>query len=62
MTPGGERAAEIRRWAWAAPAARVQDAIRQVDELAEHAEGAELREIQDSATMLSKLASSLEGP
>jgi hypothetical protein len=61
MTPGGQRAAEIRRWAWQDPAGRVHIAIAQVNDLADAAtDEQELREIGDSATMLSRLASSLE--
>lgn len=63
MTSGGDEAARIRRWAWGDPAGRVAEAIRRVDGLAEHAGGQELREIQDSATMLSRLAGTLDtGP
>ena len=60
MTPGGQQARNIAEWAWQDPAGRVQQAIEQVRELASSAEGRELAEIQDSGTMLSRLASSLD--
>lgn len=60
MTPGGLQAERIARWAWDDPAGRVQAAIEQVRELAENADGQELREIQDQGVTLSRLAGTLD--
>ena len=60
MTLAGGKAAGIARWAWSDPAARVQQAIEQVSELAtQTTDPDELAEIGDTATMLSRLAGTL---
>lgn len=63
MTLAGGKAAGIARWAWSDPAARVQKAIEQVNELAtQTTDPDELAEIGDTATMLSRLAGTLHPP
>jgi hypothetical protein len=63
MTPDGQRALSIAKWAWEDPAGRVASALSQVREMAIAATGAELREIQDAGVMLSRLAGTLDtGP
>lgn len=59
MTPAGQQAMTIARWAWDDPAGRVQTAIEQVRGMASTADGQELREIQDAGTMLHRLAGTL---
>lgn len=61
LTPEGERAYAILRWAQEDPAGRVADAERQVHELARPLLGQEsgaqaLREVQDAGAMLARLA------
>jgi hypothetical protein len=58
-TIGGGKAAGIAKWAWEDPASRVGQAIAEVDDLARAASGPELAEIQDTGTMLSRLAGTL---
>lgn len=63
MTPRGQQALSIAQWAWEDPAGRVQTAIQQVRGLASTATGDELTEIQDTGTMLHRLAGTLDtGP
>lgn len=52
-------AAQLVRWAWQDPPGRVHQALERVRSLALAASGAELREIQDAGTMLSRLASAI---
>jgi hypothetical protein len=60
-TTGGQQAERIAKWAWDDPAARVADAIARVNELARSSQDpAELTEIQDQGTYLSRLAGSLD--
>lgn len=62
MTPQGQVADRIRKWAWQHPD-RVGEAIDQVNELALQAEGPQaLREIQDAGTMLARLKGSTMAP
>jgi hypothetical protein len=63
LTPAGQRAGQIRRWAWEDPPARAQDALAQVSRLADgEGDPQALREIQDAATMLTRLAGSIMTP
>jgi hypothetical protein len=63
MTPDGQQAMAIARWAWADPSGRVGEAISKVRALASSATGQALAEIQDAGTMLSRLAGTLDtGP
>lgn len=64
MTPEGQEADRIRKWAWEAPAIRVQDAISQIDDIARRAglSPQALREVQDAGTMLSRLAGTTMAP
>lgn len=59
LTETGQQAEQIRRWAWSDPAARADDGLARLDELARSAEGQALREIQDAWTMLSRLRGTL---
>jgi hypothetical protein len=60
MTLAGGKAAGIAKWAWSDPEARVHQAIEQVNELAaQTTDPAEQAEIGDTATMLSRLAGTL---
>jgi hypothetical protein len=55
----GSQADGIARWAWQDPAGRVQQAITQVEQLGQGADQDGLREIGDTLTMLTRLASSV---
>jgi hypothetical protein len=59
MTAAGAKARSIARWAWQDPKARAVPALEQVNELAARADPADLPEIRDAASMLSRLASAV---
>ena len=61
LTPDGERAYAILRWAQEDPANRTADAQQQMNDLArpllhQDSQAQELREVQDAGTMLARLA------
>lgn len=60
MTPLGQQALAVAKWAWEDPPGRVQTAIEQVRGMASAATGDELTEIQDAGTMLHRLAGTLD--
>ena len=60
MTPLGQQALAVAKWAWEDPPGRVQIAIEQVRGMASAATGDELTEIQDAGTMLHRLAGTLD--
>lgn len=63
MTPQGQLAQQIIRWAWKDPSGRIADARRQLDDMARHSPDPQsLREIGDAATMLSRLEGTLVSP
>lgn len=62
LTPEGERAYAILRWAQEDPAARAAEAQEQMNDLARPllgTGGQELREVQDAGGMLERLAGSV---
>jgi hypothetical protein len=61
LTPPGKRARDIADWAWRQPASRVADARQRVGELMSGTQDPQaLREIESYATMVSRLADSLD--
>lgn len=60
MTAAGVEARSVARWAWQDPQERAVGALERVNEMAARASDPQaLREIQDAATMLSRLVSSV---
>lgn len=62
LTEAGAEARSILRWAWQDPQQRAVGALEAVSGMAVDAGPGELPEIQDAATMLSRLVSSLDTP
>jgi hypothetical protein len=59
MTPAGEQAWRIARWAWDDPAGRAEDGLARITALARTSP--DDKSVTDAGTMLSRLAGSLQG-